>query len=518
MSSAPHAGCLDCGMTTRHPRQLALAVLAVAVLLGAVLRFLRVLGEDFPLNDGALFLAMAQDLRQSGALLPATTSYGGLGIPFAYPPLAIHAAVLLADIGVPLPEVLRLLPALLSTLTIVAFYRLALALLEAPATAAFATLAFALLPRTFTWFVMGGGLTRAPGLLFTLLALQQLVLLCRHGQRRHLLGVAAFGAATVLVHPENAWFATYSAALLLAVFGRTPRALGRAALAALGAAILSAPWWATVLHQHGLAPFTAVAASAGYDAFFSWTPIRTFTFTDEPHLRPFAMLGLLGVFAALAERRWWLPAWLVLVLAVNPRNGATSAMVPLALLAGIAIDRLLLQPLATRGRPGRAAAAALLVLLAGYGFLNARVALWTVPGLRQLSREERDTMAWIDRTAPATARFVVIDGAVPWFGVDAASEWFPVLARRPSVGTVQGTEWLPGGEFGRRMDRAAALLDCRARDAQCLDDWLARVPGGATHLFLTQGEACEPLLRSLRDSARWRLLLEQQGLTLWQRV
>ena len=36
-------------------------------------------------------------------------------------------------------------------------------------------------------------------------------------------------------------------------------------VAVIGAAVLSAPWWATVLSQHGLAPFRAVVGSALVD-------------------------------------------------------------------------------------------------------------------------------------------------------------------------------------------------------------------------------------------------------------
>ena len=38
-----------------------------------------------------------------------------------------------------------------------------------------ATLAFALIPRSYEWLIMGGGITRAPGMLFALLALAAVI-------------------------------------------------------------------------------------------------------------------------------------------------------------------------------------------------------------------------------------------------------------------------------------------------------------------------------------------------------
>ncbi len=51
-------------------------------------------GTDFPLNDGGLFATMIQDLVNNRLLLPASTTYNGLDIPFAYPPLAFYVAAL----------------------------------------------------------------------------------------------------------------------------------------------------------------------------------------------------------------------------------------------------------------------------------------------------------------------------------------------------------------------------------------------------------------------------------------
>ncbi len=135
-----------------------------ATFVGGLIRLWFVLQSDFPLNDGGMFYLMTQELERAGYRLPACTAYNGAGIPFAYPPLGLYLAGLTADLGHwPLVDVFRFLPLAFSVLAIPAFYGLAGALLADEQQAAVAVFAFVLLPNSFTWQIMGGGVTRAPG-------------------------------------------------------------------------------------------------------------------------------------------------------------------------------------------------------------------------------------------------------------------------------------------------------------------------------------------------------------------
>ncbi|MGI9089849.1 MAG: hypothetical protein ACR2GG_01960 [Gemmatimonadaceae bacterium] len=159
---------------TVRTRNAFLAALIVTFVLGLYLRFFLVIPADFPLNDGGLFYLMTQELQRAHYVLPAFTSYNSEHIPFAYPPLGFYLAGFISDAtGWALIDVVRVLPAVISTLTIPAFYLLSRAMLRSRLEVLAATFAFAMLQRTFGWFIMGGGLTRAPGLLFAILMLHQ---------------------------------------------------------------------------------------------------------------------------------------------------------------------------------------------------------------------------------------------------------------------------------------------------------------------------------------------------------
>ena len=145
--------------------------LAVVTVFGLVLRLLPTLGTALPLNDGGLFATMASDLQAAGFALPETTSYNLDSIPFAYPPLGIYLLALLSSaLGVEPTDVLHVLPAFFATATIPLAYLIGARLLRSELLGLVAALAFALLPRSYEWLIVGGGVTRAPGLILAMLA------------------------------------------------------------------------------------------------------------------------------------------------------------------------------------------------------------------------------------------------------------------------------------------------------------------------------------------------------------
>ncbi len=139
-------------------------ILMLAILLGTFMRFNLTMLAGFAINDGGMFAVMVDDLRANHYIIPAITSYNHFNIPFAYPPLGFYFGALAVDIfKINAVEALRWVPAFFASLSILAFYLLAQRLFKDKYYASLSTLFFALMPRAFSWFVMGGGLTRSPG-------------------------------------------------------------------------------------------------------------------------------------------------------------------------------------------------------------------------------------------------------------------------------------------------------------------------------------------------------------------
>ena len=122
-----------------------------------------------------------------------------------------------------------------------------------------------------------------------------------------------------------------------------------------------------------------------------------------------------------------------------------------------------------------------------------------------LSPDVRAAMSWADRTMPASATFVVVTGE--GWDLDAVGEWFPALAKRSSVATVQGYEWMGTPRLWLQHDLNADLQACATATDTCLVAWMRRYDLTAPYVFLPKGPLAGPLsatdcCSALRDTLR----------------
>src|SRR5512142_3029777 len=238
-----------------HRKEWADLIFIFAVGLGTFIRFNPTLLAGFAINDGGMFAVMIDDLKTSHYLLPAFTSYNHMQIPFAYPPLGFYLGRIASDLmSWTAPQTLRWVPALMASLSIPAFYLLALRLLKNKYYAALSTLFFALMPRALSWFVMGGGLTRSPGQFFMLLTLATVIRLYEENRRSDIFLAGIFGGLAVLSHPEAAVHTLVSSVFLWLMLSRKRTSFVNSVFVGIIVLIVTAPWWATVIHYHGVGP------------------------------------------------------------------------------------------------------------------------------------------------------------------------------------------------------------------------------------------------------------------------
>jgi hypothetical protein len=510
--------------------------LALAILLGVAVRAYHVLSHDFPLNDGGLFFSMVRDLQHAHYHLPAFTSYNDAGIPYGYSPLGFYLAALLDDLTpLSLIDVFRWLPLVTTMLLVLAFADFARKLLVSRTAVVAAVLAFGLIPRGFIWMLMGGGLTRSLGFLFALITIRLLYGFYTERRWSYVPFIALTAALTVLSHLGTAPFVAFSGALLLIAYGRHRQAIVGSVIAAAGAALLSAPWWLTVIQQHGLGPFLAASATGGsifrsldlHDVVATLAQLGLGT--AESVLAVIGMLGALGFFYSLTMREWLLPAWWIAIVTLDARQGSTFSTVPIALLAGVAVAHLLLPAMrrlpapSLRLTPGRAGWSPELVLGLFLAFAAASALIRTpIPGgmtdMGALTPEERQAMSWVARETSPDARFLIVAGT-PW-EIDRTSEWLPALANRKSVATVQGFEWRPIGEFARKKREYIELQSCADWVSECLSDWSRRTGQQFTHVYIPKSPdryCCRLLRYSLERDRRYRLIYDGPGAELFVR-
>lgn len=503
--------------------------LLCSVTVGVAIRLYYVLRVDFPLNDGGLFYAMVRDLQRNGWLLPAFTSYNSANIPFDYSPLAFYVAGMIQSVtGASLVDVFRFLPVATNILTIVAFVFFARTVLASRAATAWAAFVFVLLPRSYEWLIMGGGLTRSFGLLFAILALQQAYMLYTSQDRKYLPLAIVFTGLTGLSHLETGWFLGVSLILFALAYGRNRDGLINTAILAIGAVAIMAPWLAVVISDHGLAPFLAAFAGRG-STLSGWLRIVQL----EPFQQLLGLIAFLGIVACLGRGKFLFPIWLVAAFIFDSRSAATMDTFPLAMLAGIGLAELVMPVLAKANErlregelPGwvqgiagaRGGLPYLQLATVGLAILSWQI--YTIKAtneqdlLSALSPTERQAMQWVDVNTPSSSRFLVLTGELWW--TDKRSEWFPVLANRVSVATVQGHEWL--SDYDSQQSSYAAIQSCASRDGSCIDQWAKSYGASFDYIYAAKNGYTWAAIESLRTDPHYSLVYDGLGAAIFHRT
>jgi hypothetical protein len=403
-------------------------VAALAVAVG--LRLAPLFG-DFPTGDGGLFWVMAGELRDNGFAPPMTTGYNHAGIPWVYPPIGLYLAAL-AGAGL---EAFRVLPVLISIATIPAVWLVARPLVGERA-ALVATIAYGLSSIAYVGLVAGGGVTRGPGVLLGLLTLWAML-------RRHAVLAGVLGGLVILAHPIAAFYTGLSAAVLWATRGAKPVRMIYAPFISL---LIGAIWFGPMIARHGWEILLAGSGSRSIDLLANLMALIGGAI-NPPNLA--FTIGAVGIVVAASRRRWDLLAWLA-VTALGAAVVDRWAVIPLAVLAGLAVDA------ALDGLP-QLRSVALVAVAAAVTFIG--VALGDRP--ESLTGGERDLASWAAEETPEDATFAVIG-----YRFDAGMvDWFPALSQRHNVTTWQGTEWIADG-----YTRPQAVEIGSCRELACVPD------------------------------------------------
>lgn len=516
-----------------QPFGTSISALAVVTVVGVVVRASVALSSEFPLNDGGLFYQMTLDLRTTWPFLPVTTTYNGLGTPFAYPPLGFYLGGVMHDVAGGI-DTMRLIPLVLSCLTVPAVYLLARSMCGGILLPAVAATAFALTPRSYEWLLMGGGLTRALGLLIAVIALWLTWRLIERPSLSRSLLAGIAGGLTVLAHPQSALFVLIAGLLFVGARVRTREAFAAIIQAVAVAAIVISPWILAVVFQHGLAPI--LSASGTQPGLLVGTfNLLALDFNGSRVSPILGMIAVAGIILSIIKRRWLLPVWFAAVLLLDSRGGATYVTVPASILAAQAFVGLVIAPFwrtrpverlpsrFVRSQPASAGLAIFIFLSALTDALGSQLAPdW--PGV-PLTEDQRQGMAWVAENGPDNAKYVVVTGRA--WAADATAEWFPVLADARSVATVQGTEWLGTATFDQALESSDELRECAVQTDECIEEWADKWSVNYSHVYLPKGsvagplgdpDCCVALRKTLHEDPAYEVIYDGIGATIFERT
>jgi len=457
-----------------------LLLIFLALIFGGFLRLYGALQSSFPLNDGALFYTMTSELAANHFILPEFSNYNNLNIPFAYPPLGFYLSGLLNQVtGWDLLDIFRILPAVFTIFSILAFYLLALDLIENKNQAGLATLIFSFLPAAYDWQIMGGGITRAPAFFFSLLALHFIYRMYSRGGVKQIILAILFSGLTVLCHPETTVHTIAAALIFFLFFGRNKTGVIRSVITAAGVIVLSSPWWLTVLLRHGIVPFTS-AGKVGFSGIEWLFHLITFDLTNELNVQTIAVLALLGLALLIFKRKYLLPALFLAIFIAAPRSAARSLSPVIALMASytLTIFFSLIHP-ANLSHPFELHPEKILESKLSKLFLGILIIQWlistftlsnTLLNERTLTTADRAAFDWVINHTPVNSRFLILTGENPL--LDPVSEWFPTLTGHQSVATLYGYEWKPDVNFKQTRQTFANLQSCLSQETDCVMELL----------------------------------------------
>lgn len=432
----------------------------IPILLGIYFRLQHIprIPVGTPFRLGGLFYEFSRQIIENNYALPKNIPfYSAGGIPFAYPPLGFYVQAFIIDIFSP-PRfwTVNWLPPLVAALTVPSFYFLLRKLTDDKNLVLGALFAYALMPAAFTNQIEAAGLAEAFGTLSLIWYAHQLIGLQKTGRWQNIVGAGIWLAASVSSSPGSAVGAVIGSLLFCGqMFLNGNKFTIRLVFAGVGGFILSAPYWLTVIHNHGFAIFATPMGGQFNGETGSWIvrfiqSFLTFNYAGGEFAILWNLLILLGLLWYILQEKAFLPLLFVL-LALIPREGVwlTALVTPLFAGAGLvyiaapllktAFNKLSSQRVRLRFFTG----AALLVMISL--FMNATLALENLHSDPewQISAAQIAELERLKSDIPSDAQVLVV-------GNQALEEWAPQILRREVINTQFGLEWQPD-EYARYL-------------------------------------------------------------------
>ena len=417
--------------------------------------------HDFPAVGGGFYAAIMEQILRADFGLPARLpEYTPGGIPFAYPPLGYYVgAAAQATLGVSAAEYIRLVPGVLTLVSVVPTYYAFREILESQRGSRFATTLLFVSPMFFNGKISGMGTIRSWGYLFAITGLfLALPVFKRRVTRRWILAGVMFGL-TVLSHPKFGLFMGVSVFAAWLGYDRSGRGFAAGAgIAGIGALVAS-PWAGMVIANHGIDVFLRTSGSWGGLLNPLYATYYVFTYS-YPELGSFPVRLLLPQvivgYYCLRTERYFLPGWLAGTgLVIGGRWMYPAAVVAATVfvyeLLLPALDDGGLVPSVTVDGDDPIVVGVLVVglLVGGVWAAGVNPAGGDTPMRQLVSDDDRAAMEWVATETPPNATFLL---------PHESGTWFPYMSDRAMIVSPWGSEWIR--DHQAHVDAFAAMSGC----------------------------------------------------------
>lgn len=390
------------------------------------------------------------------------------------------------------------MPIVLSTVSIWAIYLLAKEIHKDELIASLSSVSFAMSPPSITWFIMGGGVTRTFGILFSIFTMLFAYRLFTKGKWINCLLTSIFGSLLLLSHPQWILQTIGVIIIFLLKFDNKDKNIKFSFITAIIIIIITMPWWLTVIQTDSTSMSNAI--KTGFHNFANFLIPFLLTFGKEPFFPIITLTGVLGLIHLIQKGSYWYGLWFLYPFFIDPRSAFSAASIPVSIASGIGL-LILLQTLnmcsstnlvepstkdfekdyyyLSMSRTSKIGIGFFLIYTLAGGFANTLQITDVV-----LKTEVINSFSWIKQNIPPNSNFLVIS-AEPLFS-NPIQEWFYPLTKSNSLTTYQGREWLP--DFDHFVSNNATLQDCKYKTISCLNEWLTSNNIDYEYIYLYEGK------------------------------
>jgi len=404
-----------------------------------------IVGFKVPYNLGGLFYQMSLEIIRNRFALPFDIPYyfpGGL--PFAYPPLPFYIqAVIIQWFSPPDFITVNLLPPVFSVLSLAAFYLLAKKVFSDRWLVLTAVFTFAVIPLAVSEQIEAMGLAESLGTLAIILYLHAL-LWAQDRPRWYaglypgaMLGLCALSSPGSLYAGLLISVLFVGIALFRLIRSRETSLLRLVLIVGITGLAVSAPYWLTVISNHGIGIF--LKAFSGQQSALFDTLIQSFAGLRLLWSSPFwNVLFLVCLAAVLLEKRILLAVFSLVLLFVVREEWVMCIPASLVIAQGLGFINRRLGKL-PRINTNLLRVAVMWLLILFFVYISAFSLLFTInEDTYDITRTQVEDLIAIQKEDLIPAHELVF--VIGNFGL---IEWTPALIQRSVINNPYGLEWVP---------------------------------------------------------------------------
>ncbi|MCW3137022.1 MAG: glycosyltransferase family 39 protein [Methanophagales archaeon] len=486
-----------------------LLVVILIFLVGFFVRFspLIIMGfpTELPFNGGGLYYHFSETILENNFTYPRTIPYyTDNGIPFAYPPLLFYLIAIVAKFTPLSTFILHIyLPTFISVATVIAFYFLAKEIFQERKLILFSTLVYAILPTAFSELIPGEGLCESFGVFIFIIGMIFMHKMFSTDSLKYILITGFLFGIAVLGSPGGG----YAFAISLVVFsflkGRGVFDAKKFTSVALIGAVVSSPWWLTVIDYHGIDILLNGFMSRHSDIL--GLIVKSLYFHVFGGLF-WAAFCLFGIFYCIIKREFFLPIWFISVLIPGGAEIGYIIPIPAAILITLGLFKVVIpgfkKDISRTNKIHQLLIVAfiLLIIFHGVGEAIGPSLYKDYDAMIYTEKNDMEAMKWIKLNTAENSIFFVINDQTAWW----LKDWFPAITRRITLNTPYGSEW--AGDFERIVQMDEDISKCT--EAYHFTEIANKYGVRFTHIYISKTQSDAYLIHNLKHSESFEVVFE----------